>query len=284
MSTWQRRRRPSYSRMSVNVGLTTGPWTPSPRPTPWASAVLPVPSSPERTTTSPTRRTSRPSSSPRALVSSTERLTTFMGSAPGAPSARDRSERRAARPPVAGQETRKGPFDGRSRLPHGRPDRSGDGLGRRHPQPVGVGVDGAGGQHGGEIAVVTGVGGMDRPGETVVSRLGQQQAVGLPDPGVGGHHHQRGVLERRRGGEGRRAGWGAGGAGKDGAVGPEHIPERVAGHERPDGGVALGDGGGAEPGRHGVLAPPPLAGGGAAPGADRPRRRRPAAGGVDGGG
>src|SRR5581483_5412206 len=188
MSTWQRRRRPSYSRMSVNVGLTTGPWTPSPRPTPWASAVLPVPSSPERTTTSPTRRTSRPSSSPRALVSSTERLTTFMGSAPGAPSARDRSERRAARPPVAGQETRKGPFDGRSRLPHGRPDRSGDGLGRRHPQPV-----------------------------------------GLPDPGVGGHHHQRGVLERRRGGEGRRAGWGAGGAGKDGAVGPEHIPERVAG-------------------------------------------------------
>src|SRR5581483_4063082 len=154
--------RPSYSRTSVNVGLTTGPSTSSPRPTPWASAVLPVPSSPESTTTSPARRTPRPSSSPRARVSSTERLTTFMGSAPGARGARDRSERRAARPPVAGQETRKGPFDGPLRLPHSGPDRSGDGLGRRHPQPVGVGVDGAGGQHGGEVAVVAGVGRTDR--------------------------------------------------------------------------------------------------------------------------
>ena len=65
---------------------------------------------------------------------------------------------------------------------HCGPHRPGDRFGGRHPEPVGVGGDVAGGQHGGEVAVVAGVGRADRLGQAVVGRLGQQVTLGLGQP------------------------------------------------------------------------------------------------------
>src|SRR3954454_9220707 len=87
------RRRPWYSRASVNVGLSTGSSTPSPRASPRAKTVLPAPRSPARSTTSPPSMyslTARASASVALLLSVVTVTAPISPRSPG-PGARERA-------------------------------------------------------------------------------------------------------------------------------------------------------------------------------------------------
>ena len=100
-------------------------------------------------------------------------------------------------------------------------------LGDHHAQAIEVSLDRAGRDHEREIAVVTGVRRVDRTRHAVVRAAGQQVALDLRAPGVGGDEQQRGVgpgarrvlLEGRGIGEARRVGRRAG-ADEQAAVAP----------------------------------------------------------------
>ena len=77
----------------------------------------------------------------------------------------------------------------RDRVAH----RRGRHVGDHHPEPVEVGVDHAGRAHEGEVAVVTGVGRVDRARQAVVGTAGEQVALDLGARGVGDDDRQRGV-------------------------------------------------------------------------------------------
>ena len=69
--------------------------------------------------------------------------------------------------------------ESRTMLRDRRSDRGCRDLGRQEAKPVDVRVDLAGGDRERDVAVVTGVRGMDRPDEPVVSALGEQPALEL---------------------------------------------------------------------------------------------------------
>src|SRR5690606_29705818 len=80
-STWE-----GWRRAMTKVGLVTGPRTPRPSPTPRIKVVLPAPSSPDNSTTSPARSripSSRPSSTI-ASADSTSRSTVAERESPDA--------------------------------------------------------------------------------------------------------------------------------------------------------------------------------------------------------
>ena len=116
--------------------------------------------------------------------------------------------------------------------------------------------------------------GCERPGETVVAALGEQEAVGLRGPGVGGDDHERGVLPlherlRERGPAGRRRR-----PGQDRAVGADHVADRVHDRQRADRRAPLdARARAAEAALHRVVGAPPRPDPRAAARADPTRRR-----------